>query len=381
VRTEDGYIIQQCLDGDSAAFGFLVEKYKKPVYALAYSKLRNFHDAQDITQEVFLNAYQKLRTLRNWDNFMGWLYRITSNQCKMLLRARSRRPDREFVEDQEPGILDRPSVDSYHENMMYESIREALDSLPEMYREVMTLRYFGGMTVKEMARFLGVSPNTIDRRLSGARVQLKEEMLAMMSTAYEQHELPANLTFRIVEMVKRIKIRPMPRAAGLPWGLSLAMGIVITVMSLNPHLSINSDMAIPTGLPLLAEMKVLKTGEIPVEVLEVSQIPVLASMQGDGDDGAPELPQPALMAAHGEGGTWAAKADMSTKRFAPATCVLNGKIYAIGGWDRTQNLKTVEEYDPVTDIWTKKADMQVGGYGFSACALNGKIYGECSKMG
>ncbi|MFC1719038.1 RNA polymerase sigma factor, partial [Candidatus Poribacteria bacterium] len=195
MRTEDGYIIQQCLDGNSAAFGLLVEKYKKGIYALAYSDLRNFHDAQDITQEVFIKAYEKLRTLKRWDNFVGWLYRITSNECKMLIRARSRRPDQEFMEDQDLDILDHPVMDSHRESAMYESVREAVDSLSDMYREVLTLRYFGGMTVREMSRFLGVSPSTIDRRLSGARARLKEEMVTMMSATYEQHSLPANFTF------------------------------------------------------------------------------------------------------------------------------------------------------------------------------------------
>ena len=72
MRTEDGYIIQKCLNGDVAAFGLLVDKYKGSVYALAYTKLGNFHDAQDITQEVFLKAYQKLRTLKQWDKFLSW---------------------------------------------------------------------------------------------------------------------------------------------------------------------------------------------------------------------------------------------------------------------------------------------------------------------
>ena len=132
MRTEDGYIIQQCLDGDAVAFGLLVEKYKKGIYALAYSRIGDFHDAQDITQEVFIKAYQRLRTLRRWDNFMGWLYRITANQCKDWIRSSSRRPDGAFAEDQEPYIVDRPSVDSYRENMVYESVREALDSVPEI---------------------------------------------------------------------------------------------------------------------------------------------------------------------------------------------------------------------------------------------------------
>jgi RNA polymerase sigma-70 factor (ECF subfamily) len=62
VQTEDGHIIRQCLDGNPAAFGFLVDKYKASVYAFAYSELGNFHDAEDVTQEVFIRAYQKLRT-------------------------------------------------------------------------------------------------------------------------------------------------------------------------------------------------------------------------------------------------------------------------------------------------------------------------------
>ena len=286
VRTEDGYIIQQCLDGNAAAFGLLVEKYKKGIYALAYSEIHNFHDAQDITQEAFIKAYGKLRTLRRWDNFMGWLYRITSNLCKDWLRSSSRRPDGEFVEDHGPGVIDHSSVDSYRENVMYESVREALDSLPEIYREVLALRYFGGMTIKEISRFLGVSPGTIDRRLSGALTRLKEEIPIMMSATYEQHELPGNFTFRIVEAVKRIRIPPVSRTAGLPWGLSLATGIVITILSLSPHLSIPRSMANPIDSQHTEEMNVMEVGEIPVNMLS------LASKHGDSDSAELEPSEP-----------------------------------------------------------------------------------------
>jgi RNA polymerase sigma factor (sigma-70 family) len=303
VRTEDGSIIQQCIDGNAAAFGFLVDKYKKSVYALAYSEIRNFHDAQDVTQEVFIKAYRKLHTLRRWDNFMGWLYRITSNLCKDWLRSRAKRPDREFVEDQEPGILDHPSIESYRESMVYESIREALDSLPEMYRQVLTLRYFGGMNIREMSRFLGVSPRTIDRRLRIARAQLREGILAMMSTTYEQHKLPASLTFRIVEIVKRIKIHPMPRTAGLPWGLSLATGIIFTVVSLSPHLSILNRMSSPGGSPIPIEANVLKT----------SQMPAIASNDRGNDNQSPDpsdLQSVFLLTSQAEADIGTTKADV-----------------------------------------------------------------------
>ena len=91
-------------------------------------------------------------------------------------------------------------------------------------------------------------------------------MVAMMSTAFEGRNLQASFTFRIVEAVKRIKIHPIPRVAGLSWGLSLAMGIIITVLSLNPNMSMTSDIAMPAGSPLSAKAKVLETGEIPVDV-------------------------------------------------------------------------------------------------------------------
>jgi RNA polymerase sigma factor (sigma-70 family) len=381
MRTEDGYIIQQCLDGDSAAFGLLVDKYKKSIYALAYSRISNFHDAQDITQEVFIKAYQELRTLRRWDNFMGWLYRITANQCKNWIRSSSRRPDGEFTEDQEPYIVERTSVDSYREDMVYESVREALDSLPETYRDVMTLRYFGGMTVREISRFIGVPPRTIDRRLREARIRLKDEMVATMSATYEQHELPVDFTFRIIEIVKRIKIHAMPRSTGLPWGLSLAAGIAVVVMTLGSQVAIHQKL---THLMLPSETETLKAREMSVDILSAPGTSLTAVRQGniDGagmDQRSPQdtsLPAPAL-----GGGTWTQKADMPTGRMLLSTSTVNGKIYAIGGAPRgaqqgtlMSSVSTVEEYDPATNTWRTKAHMPTARFGLSTSVFNGRIY-------
>jgi len=58
MRTEDGKIIERCLDGEPEVFGLLVDKYKASIYAVVYTRIHNFHDAQDITQEVFLEAYR-----------------------------------------------------------------------------------------------------------------------------------------------------------------------------------------------------------------------------------------------------------------------------------------------------------------------------------
>ncbi len=336
MRTEDGYIIRKCLNGDSEAFGFLVDKYRESVYAFAYSRLRNFDDAEDVAQEVFIKAYRKLRTLRRWDNFLAWLYSITSNLCKDWIRTQSRRPDHEFMEDKEPEIVKILSIDSYRDGQAIESLREslqeALDSLPEMHRQVLILHYLGGMSSMDIARFLGTSRMTILQRLHRARAQMREEMLAVMNTTFESQRLPAGFTLRIVEIVRRIKIQPMPRTAGVPWGLSLAAGIIITVMSLGAHLSILNPMSISTSAPLPGEAKVLKAGEIPVDIMKASDVPFIANRQADSDGGElkpPDPQNPAVMAAPGAADTWTDRADMTTARFGHSTCVVDGMIYAI----------------------------------------------------
>ncbi|MFC1719006.1 kelch repeat-containing protein, partial [Candidatus Poribacteria bacterium] len=245
---------------------------------------------------------------------------------------------------------------------------------PETYREVMTLRYFGGMTVREMARFLGVSPNTIDRRLKEARIRLKEEMVTMMSATYEQHSLLANFTFRIVEMVKRIRIHAMPKSTGLPWGLSLAAGIMIAAMTFGSQMVIHQ---LPRPLAFPGEI-MPEVREISVDILGAPGTSIIAGNQGDIDGGGidPRNPQNAsLLAPAMGGGTWTQKADMPTARSIAGSAVVDGKIYVIGGaevaWGFTE---AAEEYNPATDTWTKLADMPTARQSLSVAAVDGIIY-------
>jgi N-acetylneuraminic acid mutarotase len=201
----------------------------------------------------------------------------------------------------------------------------------------------------------------------------------MMTSTYEQQRLPAGFTFRVVEAVKRIKIHPMPRMAGLPWGLSFAMGIIVAVLSLNPQISLQNSMPTSTSSPLSAGTKVLKTGEIPVDILNISPIQIISSNQGDGNTGEiglPDLQNALYMAPQAEGGEWTAKSEMPTARILACSAVVDGRIYVIGGAEMFlgRPFSEVEEYDPATDAWERKADMSEGRSACSASAVNGKIY-------
>jgi len=381
MRTEDGYIIRQCLDGEKEAFGFLVDKYRQSIYAFAYGKLLNFHDAEDITQEAFIIAYRKLHTLKRWDSFLAWLYSITYNECKKFIKKNYNRPDGEFIVEQERKMINLYSLNSYQEEQVRESLYEALASLPEIYRQTLTLYYLGGMSSREIARFLGTSPNSIDHRLSRGRTKLKKEMLDMMSTTFEQQKLQPGFTFRIVEMVKQIKIKPAPRSTPLlPFGLSAAAtGIVLTVLMFSPHLISLTPLGALLDSPMPSKTTAIPVGELPVSVLEISEITFLSGQQGDGKDGKPKLskPQNAFappLAPQAEGGTWTQKANMPTARFIASSAVVDGKIYVIGGAKPDRDLSTVEEYNPATNTWARRADMPTARQGVVAAAVDGIIY-------
>ena len=81
MKNEDAHLVNQFLTGNEGAFTTLVRKYQKSVHALAWRKVGDFHIAEEITQDTFLKAYQKLATLKNPNQFAGWLYVIADRIC------------------------------------------------------------------------------------------------------------------------------------------------------------------------------------------------------------------------------------------------------------------------------------------------------------
>ena len=236
MKNDDVQLIQRVLDGDDTAFSALVKKYQRSVHALAWRKVGDFHIAEDITQETFLKAYQRLSTLKEPQSFASWLYVITANHCKAWLRKK--RTWIQSLEDTSRAQLEKATYSGHiiaeNERMTAETQREVvkklLAKLQESDRTVITLYYLGGMTYDEISSFLGVSVGAIKSRLHRARQRLKKEE-PMIREALEHFQITPNLTENIMREVSRLKpVAPSGSKPFVPWAIAASTIAVIFLM-------------------------------------------------------------------------------------------------------------------------------------------------------
>ena len=208
---EDVQLIHDILSGNDDAFSTLVQKYQRSVHALAWRKIRDFHYAEEITQDTFLQAYKKLSTLKNPHQFAGWLYVIANRLCiNWLQRHKSAMQSLEgtSVREINQSAYERyvsEERESEATERRYEIVEELLERLPESERTVMTLYYLGEMTAKEIGNFLGVSVNTIKSRLRRARERLQADQELLIQEVFSGVHISTGLSQNIMRQVADLK--------------------------------------------------------------------------------------------------------------------------------------------------------------------------------
>ena len=237
-KDNDVQLIDDILSGDDSAFNTLVEKYQKSVHALVWRKIGNFHDAEEITQDTFLRAYQNLSTLKNPNLFAGWLYVIANRLCinwirkqKPAMRSLEAMPMKEIHKlSYERHISQQRETHAIERR--YEIMKNLLEKLPESERTVVTLHYLGEMTIKEIGKFLGVSMNTIASRLRRARNRLQADEEILIQEILGSTPFPANLTANIMREIPHIK--PLPPTGGkppiVPWAIATSTAVLVVIM-------------------------------------------------------------------------------------------------------------------------------------------------------
>lgn len=179
VLTSDEQLVETALAGDPEAFGEIVRRWERRIYALTYGILGREEDARDATQETFIAAFRNLGGFRGDAKVSSWLHRIAVNQCITRRRRAKVRGETSLEADMEDNgaqfaapLKDSPALLT-EEIERGVAVRRAVNSLPPELRSVIVMKEFEDLTFQEIADTLGVPLSTVKSRLYTALKQLR----------------------------------------------------------------------------------------------------------------------------------------------------------------------------------------------------------------
>ena len=178
VGTSDERLVERAVSGDAEAFGEIVRRWERRIYALAYGILGREDEARDAAQETFVAAYRNLSNFRGEAKVSSWLHRIAVNQCVTRQRRARVRGETSLEAEEEDGRAQfasagDPPTRAAESRQRAEAVRRAVAALPQELREVVVLKEFEDLTFQEIADALGVPLSTVKSRLYTALKQLR----------------------------------------------------------------------------------------------------------------------------------------------------------------------------------------------------------------
>src|SRR5690348_7229345 len=185
----DEVIVERALTGDAEAFGELVRRWERRIFALTYGMLGREEDARDATQETFLAAFRNLRGFRGEAKVSSWLHRIAVNQCISRQRRAKVRSESALDDEQENDAASFATPLSESPARLVEgrqetfAVRRAINSLPLELRQVVVMKEFEELTFREIADALELPLSTVKSRLYTALKQLQMRLQKFESRA------------------------------------------------------------------------------------------------------------------------------------------------------------------------------------------------------
>jgi len=190
--TNEAGLIARILDGEKELFHELIRPYERMVYLTLFSILKNEADAEDGAQEAVINAYRHLASFRGDAKFSTWLTTIAINEGRKRLR-KAKTAAEESIEEEAEGhegdytpapLTDWREIPSeaLERKEIREALRGAVAELPDIYRQVFTLRDLEELNVEETAQALGINANVVKVRLHRARILLQKRLVPFLRT-------------------------------------------------------------------------------------------------------------------------------------------------------------------------------------------------------
>ncbi|HKT47631.1 MAG TPA: sigma-70 family RNA polymerase sigma factor [Candidatus Acidoferrales bacterium] len=184
-------LIARIVAGETDLFHDLIRPYERMIYLTVFSVVRNETEAEEGAQEAFINAYRHLSSFRGDAKFSTWLVTIAINEGRKRLRqAKAAAEDSiDAPSDDDKDFTPAPLTDwreipleTLERKEVREALRAAVAELPEIYREVFTLRDLEELNVEETAKALGISPTLVKVRLHRARIMLQKRLVPFLKT-------------------------------------------------------------------------------------------------------------------------------------------------------------------------------------------------------
>ena len=223
----DQEIIRQVLSGQRERFAVLVERYLPVLHAFAYVHTGNHADAEDVVQDTFLRAYERLGTLQEGKKLGAWLLGIARNCTQNLGRKQARAPVTGATTSREAVA----SVADPADRELGELLRQQIMSLDESQREVLLLHYFAGRKTREIAVMLSLSHAAVRKRLQRAREALGERMMRCLKTSLEPETPERERVARVMHAVVAAQASWSPGAGGVVSGIGV-MKLVPVILAL-----------------------------------------------------------------------------------------------------------------------------------------------------
>ena len=184
---QDDELIKSILKGNGERYDDIVERYQTGLYRTAYYYTQNVEDARDITQEIFIKAYNNLAGFKQGSTFSTWLYRIAVNHC--IDWCRKKKPF--YVEAAcMDNLCDEEGSpeDLFLQQEIASEVQAAVGSLSEIYSTVLILYYFEDFSPQQIADIMDTSKRTVETRLFRGRKMLRDKLYSALSGG-ERHDL------------------------------------------------------------------------------------------------------------------------------------------------------------------------------------------------
>lgn len=192
----DENLVLQFINGEIEAYEELVNRYKNKVFSLVYRMVGHYQEAEDITQEVFLNVYTKINQFDTQKKFTPWLYKIATNTTISHLRKNKNKNTLNFDEvfsgvysDFNPSLSEIDPLLNMERIELRDEIKKAITKLPINYQIIILLRYQLELSNQEIAQILNIKKENVEVKVHRARKALRKILLDQQNAKGGDYEL------------------------------------------------------------------------------------------------------------------------------------------------------------------------------------------------